>query len=101
LKKEEEVVLTVLNQAAKAAYSVQTFDSSCGKCRGKEGDSTQDIPSLAGSIDNTLYSYHFHDPFPCACQSTTVTEGTLLGTGLYTCRGSDFLPQQSAIDYTD
>ena len=34
-----EVVLTVLYQAAEAAYSVQVFDWSGGKCREQERDS--------------------------------------------------------------
>ena len=46
LKKEVELVLTVLNQAAEAAYPVKTFDWSGDRCRGKERDSTQVVPSL-------------------------------------------------------
>ena len=47
-EEEVEVVLTVLNQAAEAAYSVQAFDWSGGKGRPKERD-TADLISLNGS----------------------------------------------------
>ena len=46
LEEEVEVVLTVLNQAAEAAYSVQAFDWLGGRCRGKEEPSNRKIPSL-------------------------------------------------------
>ena len=36
LEEKEEVVLTVLSQAAEAAYSVQAFDWSGSRCRGKK-----------------------------------------------------------------
>ena len=46
LEEEVEVVLTVLNQAAEAAYSVQAFDWSCGKGRPEEGDTANLIITL-------------------------------------------------------
>ena len=50
MKKEVEVVLTVLNQAAEAAYSVQVFDWSGGKGRLKERDTANLISSLRGTL---------------------------------------------------
>ena len=46
LEEEVEVVLTVLNQAAEAAYSVQAFDWSGGKGRPEEGNRTRHFLSL-------------------------------------------------------
>ena len=48
LEEEVEVVLTVLNKAAEAAYSVQTFDWSGGKGRPTERDTADLIISLEG-----------------------------------------------------
>ena len=46
LEEEVEVVLTVLNQAAEAAYSVQAFDWSGGKGRPRERDTAQLVIAL-------------------------------------------------------
>ena len=46
LEEEVEVVLTVLNQAAEAAYSVQAFDRSGGKGRPRERDTAQLVIAL-------------------------------------------------------
>ena len=46
LEKEVEVVLTVLNEAAEATYSVQAFDWSGGKGRPKEGDTVLLVNAL-------------------------------------------------------
>ena len=42
MKKEVEVVLIVLNLAVEAAYSVQAFDWSGGRCRGCRRDQVPD-----------------------------------------------------------
>ena len=54
---EVEVALMVLNQAAEAAYSVQAFDWSGGRCRGKERDRTQHVLSLGATADTKLKWY--------------------------------------------
>ena len=46
LEEEVEVVLTVLNQAAEAAYSVQAFDWSGGKGRPRERDTVRLVNAL-------------------------------------------------------
>ena len=46
MKKEVEVVLTVLNQAAEAAYSVQAIDWSGSKGRGRERDTVRLVNAL-------------------------------------------------------
>ena len=51
LEEEVEVVLTVLNQAAEAAYSVQAFDWSCGKGRPKEGDTVRLVNALFSNME--------------------------------------------------
>ena len=46
LEEQVEVVLMMLNQAAEAAYSVQAFDWSAGKGRGRERDGGQLVNAL-------------------------------------------------------
>ena len=52
LEEEVEVVLTVLNQAAEAAYSVQAFDRSGGKGRPRERDTADLIISLPSTVSD-------------------------------------------------
>ena len=54
LEEEVEVVLTVLNQAAEAAYSVQAFHWSGGKGRPKERDTVRLVNALG--LDPMVYS---------------------------------------------
>ena len=49
LEEEVEVVLTVLNQAAEAAYSVQASHWPGGKGRPRERDTAQLVIALLGS----------------------------------------------------
>ena len=46
LEEEVEAVLTALNQAAEAAYSVQAFDWTGGKGRPKERDTVRLVNAL-------------------------------------------------------
>ena len=55
LKTEAEVFLTLISHVAEAAYSVQAFDWSGSGCRGKEGLSTRQIPSLPSG--HALYQW--------------------------------------------
>ena len=51
LEERSEVVLTVLKQAAGAAYSMQAFDWSDGKCRPWERDTADLIRSLVEATE--------------------------------------------------
>ena len=51
LEEQVEVVLTVLNQAAEAAYSVQACEWSGGKGRPRERDTVQ----LVNALDLSIY----------------------------------------------
>ena len=62
LEEEVEVVLTVLNQAAEAAYSVQASHWSGGKGRPEEGDTADLIISLVARTCWPLFMRHEEQP---------------------------------------